>query len=120
MRPPVRSLRRRVTSTNNYGRKLKPTPKRENTTNEKHLKTHEKRRAIMAVAASLALGTLSILAGQATALKPNVFDIEPKALWGACMYFAHTSGCKIDAFTGFMCLAGGGALADLSIKFYLI
>jgi hypothetical protein len=43
----------------------------------------------MAVAASLALGTLSILAGQATARKPNVFDIEPKALWGLCMYTAH-------------------------------
>jgi hypothetical protein len=46
----------------------------------------------MAMAASLALGTLSILAGQATALKPNVFDIEPKALWGLCMYTAYTSG----------------------------
>ncbi len=74
---------------------------------------------IMAVAALLALGTLSILAGQATAPKLNVFDIEPKALWALCMYTAHTSGYKIDAFTGFMCLAGGGALADLSIKYFL-
>jgi hypothetical protein len=73
----------------------------------------------MAVAALLALGTLSILAGQATALKPNVFDTEPKALWGLCMYTAYVSGYKIDAFTAFMCLAGGGALSDLSIKYFL-
>ncbi len=71
------------------------------------------------MAASLALGTLSILAGQATALKPNVFDIEPKALWGLCMYTAHTSGYKIDASTGLMCLAAGETLADLSIKWFL-
>ena len=73
----------------------------------------------MLVAASLALDTLSILAGQATALKPNAFDIEPKVLWGVCMYTAYVSGYKIDAFTGFMCLAGGGALADLGIKYFL-
>jgi hypothetical protein len=53
---------------------------------KKRLKTPEKRHVIMTVAASLALGTLSILAGRATALKPNVFDTEPKALWGLCMY----------------------------------
>jgi hypothetical protein len=63
-----------------------------------------------AVAASLALGTLSILADQATALKPNVFDIEPKALWGLCMYTAHISGYKIDAFVGIMCLVAGATL----------
>ena len=66
---------------------------------------------MMAVAASLALGTLSILADQATALKPNVFDIEPKALWGLCMYTAHISGYKLDAFTGLMCLAAGATLS---------
>jgi hypothetical protein len=65
----------------------------------------------MAVAASLALGTLSILADQVAALKPNVFDIEPMALWGLCMYTAHISGYKIDAFTGLMCLAAGATLS---------
>jgi hypothetical protein len=65
----------------------------------------------MAVAASLALGTLSILADQATALKPNVFDIEPMALWGLCMYTAHISGYKLDAFTGLMCLVAGATLS---------
>jgi hypothetical protein len=60
----------------------------------------------MAVAALLALGTLSIPAGQATALKPNVFDIEPKAMWGLCMYTAYSSGMSIDRFTGMACLFG--------------
>ena len=73
----------------------------------------------MAVAALLALGMLSILAGKAAALKPNAFDIEPKALWGLCMYTAYASGYNVDSFTGFMCLAGGGALADLSIRYFL-
>ncbi len=74
---------------------------------------------MMAVAALLASGTLSILAGQATALKPNVFDIEPKALRGLCMYTAYASGYKIDASTGLMCFAAGETLADLSIRWFL-
>ncbi len=73
----------------------------------------------MAVVALLALGTSSILAGQVTALKPNVFDIEPKAMWGLCMYTAHTSGYKIDASTGLMCFVASETLADLSIKWFL-
>jgi hypothetical protein len=109
----VRRRQRRLTSADNYGRKLKPTAKKTRKTRQK-LKTlknpPKKRRAIMAVAASLALGMLSILASQTTALKPNVFDIEPKAMWGLCMYTAHISGYKIDAFTGLMCLVAGATL----------
>jgi len=75
----------------------------------------KKRHVMMAVTASLALGTLSILAGQATASKPNVFDIKPKALWGLCMYTAHISGYKIDAFVGIMCLVAGATL-DVRLK----
>jgi hypothetical protein len=46
MRPPVRSLRRRATS-DNYDRKLKPTPRKQEKYDKKrrkHLKTHEKKR----------------------------------------------------------------------------
>ncbi len=64
------------------------------------------------VAALLALGTLSILSGQAAALKPNVFDIEPKVYWGLCMYTAHASGYGVDSFTGFMCFAAATGLGE--------
>jgi hypothetical protein len=67
---------------------------------------------IMAVAALLALGMLSILAVQTTALKPNAFDIEPKVTWGLCMYVAYTSGVSINAFTGMACLFGAAGFSN--------
>ncbi len=115
-------MRRRATS-DNYGRKLKPTPKKTRKIRQKTKKTLKKLRKkdmqklqikeeIMAVAALLALGMLSILAGQATALKPNAFDIEPKVTWGLCMYAAYTSGISINAFTGMACLFGAAGFSN--------
>jgi len=73
MKPPVRSLRRRATS-DNYGRKLKPTPKKTRKIRQKTKKTLKNPRKkgmqqlqikeeIMAVAALLALGMLAIIPG---------------------------------------------------------
>jgi hypothetical protein len=70
----VRHRQRRLTSADNYGRKLKPTAKKTRKTRQKtkkHLKTHEKKdmqklqinEEIMAVAALLALGMLAIIPG---------------------------------------------------------
>jgi hypothetical protein len=125
MRPPACGAARDAPA-DNYGRKLKPAAKKTRKYDKKRktLKNPRKKgmqklqikEEIMAVAALLALGMLSILAGQAATLKPNAFDIEPKALWGACMYLAYTSGMNISGFTGIACLFGAGGFSNAIIS----
>jgi len=91
MRPPVRSLRRRATS-DNYDRKLKPTPKKTRKTRQKtkkHLKV-----------ALLALGVLAIIPGMiaGSALTKSAEQVPNVVTQVSVAYCAYIAGGDWDSF----------------------
>jgi hypothetical protein len=96
-------VRRRLTSADNYGRKLKPTAKEDEKTRQKTKKTLENppkkedmqklqiNEEIMAVAALLALGTLAIMTSMIVSyvlMKPPIqhYDVGTQVSLGYCAY----------------------------------
>jgi hypothetical protein len=124
MRPSVRSLRRRVTS-DDYSRKLQPTAKKTRKHDKrKTLKNARKRHAklqikeeMMAVAASLALGMLAVLATNG-----NVAYGQTSKAWFAVMW---ANDWKFDKKTVVDCLGsalglGFGSSAYIATIKYLL
>jgi hypothetical protein len=113
MRPPLGSLRRRVTS-DNYGRKLKPAAKKTRKIRQKTKKTLKNARKkgtqklqirgeIMVVAALLALGMLAIMPGMIagsalTESAKQVPNVITQVSFAYCGYRAYTG----DSFLGCM------------------
>jgi hypothetical protein len=126
MRPSVCSLRRRVTSADNYNRKLKPTAKKTRKTRQtkKHLKPPKKdmqklqiKEEMMAVAALLAPGMLTVLATNGNA----AYGQTNKA-WFAVMWANDWSFNKetvVDCLGSALGLGFGGGAYIGTIKYLL-
>jgi hypothetical protein len=105
----VRRRQRRLTSTDNYGRKLKPTAKKTRKTrkNEENTKNpRKKRHAIMTVAASLALGMPAIMPGliAGSALTKSAKQVPNVATQVSAATCAYVSGGDWNNFG--ICMAG--------------
>jgi hypothetical protein len=115
MRPLARSLRRRVTSTDNYSRKLKPTAKKtrkHDKKRRKHLKTP------VAVTALLALGVLAVLATNGNA----AYGQTSKAWFAVCMWVNDWNFNKetvVDCTGSALGLGFGGGAYIAAIKYLL-
>jgi len=72
---------------------------------------------IMAVAALLALGTLTVLAGGLNTKVTTV--VQPKAMFGACMGSMYVASGSIDRYTAMACAGvsiGLGGVIDTASK----